>query len=305
MIAILRHSKTKNCIVGWIDKKRALRRLENKFGRLHMSQDRLQKVIDTEQRKSGESRSTFCNDVQLPLWPTLELGLCGGTLKSRSSSTKVKFVGWNVIDVDMAQGIGSHHGLYEHIQNSIEYHNPTASENMASVLGLDPTFSMLDKNRIMSTKLKSSDFYDSINSIQSRAWSMNRIKLGNEDNKKGQYDIALRWYNQAITIDPLHADAYVARGAAYANRKEYDKAMKDFNKALLLDSDVDNGRQYLINVKEAKRVEEVSASLKRGVERSLYSSISPAPMSSSSHGGKSSKLWPKEGGVKKKQKKKK
>ena len=145
-----------------------------------------------------------------------------------------------------------------------------------------------------------------MNSIQSRAWSMNRIKLGNEDNKKGRFDIALRWYDQAITIDPLHADAYVARGAAYANRKEYDKAMKDFNKALLLDSEVDNGRQYLINVKEAKRVEEVSASFKRGVERSLYSSISPAQISSSSRGGKSTKLWPKEGGsVKKKQKKNK
>ena len=280
-----------------IDKRRGLRRLEQKLGRIHMDQDRLQRVLNA--KRGGSKETELFDDVALPIWPSLELGLCGGMIRI-GSTKKVKFVGWSVIDIDIAQTIGNHHGLYEHIQNSVEYHNPSASENMASILGLDPTFSMLLDSPVSSssstdtdmhtnngsttktTKLEQKDFYDAVNSVQSRNWSMSRIKLGNKENKAARFKQAIQWYNQAITLDPSYADAYVARGSAFANWKQYDKAIADFEKALKVNSDVENGQQYLNNVKEAKRMETAATA------RNTSGSVSVAASASK----KSTRLWP-------------
>ena len=168
-----------------------------------MGPERLQNVLN------GTRFEAF-DDVSLPIWPTLELGLCGGMLKnsgsrdssressrdssSRDSSSgkksiKVKFVGWNVIDVEMANNtIGNHRDLYEHMKTSIEFLNPSASENMASVLGLDPTFSMFDVMQTSSPSDTPVKYYETVNTIQSRSWSMNRIKMGNDDSKKLRFE---------------------------------------------------------------------------------------------------------------------
>ena len=43
---------------------------------------------------------------------------------------------------------------------------------------------------------------------------------------------ALSSYAHALELDPSNADAYVARGAAYANTEKYDEALLDFERAL-------------------------------------------------------------------------
>ncbi len=55
----------------------------------------------------------------------------------------------------------------------------------------------------------------------------------------GQYDRAIQDYNQAIMLDPNFAAAYMGRGIAYAVKGEYDQARSDFNKALALGFDRD------------------------------------------------------------------
>ena len=55
----------------------------------------------------------------------------------------------------------------------------------------------------------------------------------------GQYDRAIQDYNQAIMFDPDFAAAYMGRGIAYAVKGEYDRARNDFNKALSLGFDRD------------------------------------------------------------------
>ena len=350
-----------------IDKQRGLRRLEQKLGRLHMGQERMQSVLTAE--RSGGEKELF-SDVSLPIWPLLELGLCGGMLRV-GLTNKVKFVGWSVIDVEVASTIGNHHSLYDHIQNSVEYHNPSASDNMASVLDLDPRFSMLlntnsyatnrtgggsskrssssrsssesgnsshetgnsssssssssnesskesSSNRSGSSNESSKEssterrkeggcvrsgsnssklfdsfnYYDQVNVAQSRAWSVNRIKMGNDEMKKGRFEQALQWYNQAITIDATCEHGYIARGAAHANRKRYAKAIADFEHALFLDPDVKNGEEYLDNVRETLKAEE-----KKKVALRNTSS------GSGSASKKSTRLWPGDGRKSKKRKK--
>jgi tetratricopeptide (TPR) repeat protein len=57
---------------------------------------------------------------------------------------------------------------------------------------------------------------------------------------KGQYDLAIKDYEEAIKNDPEYAKPYNNRGVAYQKKAEYDLAVKDFNAALQLDPDYAN-----------------------------------------------------------------
>jgi len=48
---------------------------------------------------------------------------------------------------------------------------------------------------------------------------------------KGEYDLAIADYTKALVLDPKHVDAYNNRGAAYDGKKEYDFSIEDYNEA--------------------------------------------------------------------------
>lgn len=52
--------------------------------------------------------------------------------------------------------------------------------------------------------------------------------------EKGEYDKAIRDYDEAIKLNPQFAKAYYNRGNAYLDKREYDKAMQDYNEAIKL-----------------------------------------------------------------------
>src|SRR5262249_29256394 len=52
---------------------------------------------------------------------------------------------------------------------------------------------------------------------------------------KKEYDKALADYDQAIQIEPQYAHAYNNRAAIWGGKKEYDKALADFNEAIRID----------------------------------------------------------------------
>ncbi|MGA8293335.1 MAG: tetratricopeptide repeat protein, partial [Rhodoplanes sp.] len=59
---------------------------------------------------------------------------------------------------------------------------------------------------------------------------------GNALIKKGEYDNAIRDYDQSIKNDPDYAKAFNNRGVAYQQKGELDLALQDFEQAIKLDS---------------------------------------------------------------------
>ena len=48
----------------------------------------------------------------------------------------------------------------------------------------------------------------------------------------GDQDTALQAYDRALQLDANNVDAYVARGAAFANQRDFSRAVADFETAL-------------------------------------------------------------------------
>lgn len=58
--------------------------------------------------------------------------------------------------------------------------------------------------------------------------------MGGLYSMKGQYKIAIEYYNKAIAIDPGNASPYIGRGAVYGSSGQLNMAIEDFNKAIIL-----------------------------------------------------------------------
>ena len=55
---------------------------------------------------------------------------------------------------------------------------------------------------------------------------------------KGDFDRALEDYDQAILLNPSFANAYNNRGVIYRLKGEYDRATRDYDQAIWLDRNV-------------------------------------------------------------------
>jgi tetratricopeptide (TPR) repeat protein len=76
--------------------------------------------------------------------------------------------------------------------------------------------------------------------IQSGQWSGEGLasafnNRGGAYNDKKDYDRAIADFDQAIRLDPKYAFAYKNRGTAYYGKNDYDRAFADFGQAIRLD----------------------------------------------------------------------
>ncbi|HZI17761.1 MAG TPA: tetratricopeptide repeat protein [Pyrinomonadaceae bacterium] len=53
--------------------------------------------------------------------------------------------------------------------------------------------------------------------------------------RKGDYDLAVAEFSEAIRIEPGYARAYFGRGNNYANKRDHDRAIADYTEAIRLD----------------------------------------------------------------------
>ena len=60
------------------------------------------------------------------------------------------------------------------------------------------------------------------------------LNRGNAYHDKGEYDRAIRDYDEAIRLKPDDADAYKNRGVAYNNKGDRAAAARDLERALQL-----------------------------------------------------------------------
>lgn len=52
---------------------------------------------------------------------------------------------------------------------------------------------------------------------------------------KGQFDPAIRDFDEAVRLDPKYPDAFNNRGVAWSGKGQYEQAIKDFDEAIRLD----------------------------------------------------------------------
>jgi tetratricopeptide (TPR) repeat protein len=71
------------------------------------------------------------------------------------------------------------------------------------------------------------------------------VREGIELGRLGRFKEAFEKYQRALIEDPLHTDAYVARGAGYVNQGMLREAAREFTRALKMDPDHANAGRYL------------------------------------------------------------
>jgi tetratricopeptide (TPR) repeat protein len=59
-------------------------------------------------------------------------------------------------------------------------------------------------------------------------------RRGNGYHEKGDYDRAILDYDQAVRLNPSHANAFSNRGVAYARKGDYDRAIQNYDEAIRL-----------------------------------------------------------------------
>jgi tetratricopeptide (TPR) repeat protein len=58
------------------------------------------------------------------------------------------------------------------------------------------------------------------------------IQQGWEQAEKGNYEEAIRYFSEAINLNPMNAESYYSRGTTYSQKGQYDQAISDYTKAL-------------------------------------------------------------------------
>lgn len=89
---------------------------------------------------------------------------------------------------------------------------------------------------------------------------------GNIWGSKKEYDKAIEDYNTASKLNPENADIYINRGYVWDDKKEYDKAIEDYNKAIQLSPEDEvayNNRGYVWHDKKEynKAIEDYSKAI--------------------------------------------
>eukprot|EP00750_Incisomonas_marina_P003026 INCI12813.2.p1 GENE.INCI12813.2~~INCI12813.2.p1 ORF type:complete len:531 (-),score=101.97 INCI12813.2:34-1560(-) len=81
--------------------------------------------------------------------------------------------------------------------------------------------------------------------MQNRKWALAQVEQGVLRNAEHNFEAAIRCYDKALQLDRRCADAYVGRGAARVNLRQFGRAIEDFEQALVWQPGHENARKYL------------------------------------------------------------
>ena len=60
---------------------------------------------------------------------------------------------------------------------------------------------------------------------------------GNREAREGNYDSAIKFYNEVLKINPNNAEIFYNRGLSYAYKGDLNNAISDYTKALVIKKD--------------------------------------------------------------------
>jgi len=129
------------------------------------------------------------------------------------------------------------------LQKSTGFKNPSNICNLELITGLfDDRYSIIPS---LSGSFPEKETALELRKVQSAQWAIQSVSDGIKYFKAGQHSEAFLCLNKALTIDSLNVEAYVARGALYANLSRFQKAIEDLKSALKINPKHVNGRKYL------------------------------------------------------------
>lgn len=139
------------------------------------------------------------------------------------------------------------------VKSELFSQNPSAISMMSSCYltssDLYSGFYPLQDRGKESSGSKSFPDYHDLLATQNTAWGNQRVMEGIAAAREEKYETAIEFCNAALSVLPDSVQAFVCRGASYANISKYEKAVKDFERALELDPLNHNASQYLNKIK--------------------------------------------------------
>uniref|UniRef100_A0A1A9Z9X2 TPR_REGION domain-containing protein n=1 Tax=Glossina pallidipes TaxID=7398 RepID=A0A1A9Z9X2_GLOPL len=131
----------------------------------------------------------------------------------------------------------------ECIRKAKEFENPNCKIlYIMNGLVINDTFSVM---RSLKCEFPRPEYAKELRQIQASKWAFRSVAEGIEYFKIGQHVEAFQCLNRALNIDPRNVEGLVARGALYANKGSFLKAVEDFEKALKLNAYHVNARKYM------------------------------------------------------------
>jgi tetratricopeptide (TPR) repeat protein len=135
---------------------------------------------------------------------------------------------------------------------STSFHSADALPAMAATFGLDPRADLaglcLSAAHAPPADLEARRRATFKRAVR-RAWAAAETEAGVAAARAGDAERAGRHYAAALALDPAHADALVARGAAAANTRRYGAAIADLEAALAVEPGHANAASYLAAVR--------------------------------------------------------
>ncbi|XP_017478372.1 PREDICTED: tetratricopeptide repeat protein 14 homolog [Rhagoletis zephyria] len=131
----------------------------------------------------------------------------------------------------------------EYMLKSKEFLNPNY-DMLYEIVGLDvnETYTYMSS---LKNPFPRNEYAKELRRTQASKWAFRSVAEGIEHFKNGNHVEAFQCLNKALSIDPRNVEGLVARGALYANKGSFLKAVDDFEKALKLNSYHVNARKYM------------------------------------------------------------
>ena len=85
------------------------------------------------------------------------------------------------------------------------------------------------------------------------------------DSKKGEYDLAIKAFNEAIKLNPDYGEAFANRAQVYLKKSEHDRAARDYSEAIRIHPNLEAVLQRtLLDASRSRRVGGGAGGLQQG-----------------------------------------
>lgn len=133
----------------------------------------------------------------------------------------------------------------EVLEGSLNFNNPTNTSQLSLNLGINGQEIQSLTKILHNIRYEKDEYAVAIRRLQSNKWAFKSVKDGVAYFKSGNHVEAYQCLNKALQIDPENVEAFVARGALFANNNNIKKAIEDFEKALEINPLHGNAQKYL------------------------------------------------------------